>query len=37
VYKHNIREEEVQKMDIEPKRTTNFDVILIGTMYIPVE
>jgi hypothetical protein len=37
VYKPKIREEEVQKMDIDPERTTGLDIIQIGTMNIPVE
>jgi hypothetical protein len=32
-----IREEEVQEMDIDPKRTTGLDIIQIGTMNVPVE
>jgi hypothetical protein len=30
-------EEEVQEMDIDPERTTNLDIIQIGTMNVPVE
>ena len=37
VYKSKIREEEVQKMDIDPERTTSLDIIQIGTMNVPVE
>jgi hypothetical protein len=37
VYKPKIREEEVQEMDIDPERTTNLDIIQIGTMNVPVE
>jgi hypothetical protein len=37
VYKPKIREEEVQKMDINPERTTSLDIIQIGTMDVPVE
>jgi hypothetical protein len=37
VYKPKIREEEVQKLDIDPERTTNFDIIQIGTIDVPIE
>jgi hypothetical protein len=37
VYKPKIREEEVQKMDINPERTTGLDIIQIGTMDVPIE
>jgi hypothetical protein len=37
VYKPKIRDEEVQEMDIDPERTTNLDIIQIGTMNVPVE
>jgi hypothetical protein len=37
VYKPKIKEEEVQEMDIDPERTTNLDIIQIGTMIVPVE
>jgi hypothetical protein len=37
VYKPKVREEEVQKMNIDPERTTNFDIIQIETMDVPVE
>jgi hypothetical protein len=37
VYKPKIREEEVQEMDIDPERTTNLDIIQIGTINVPVE
>jgi hypothetical protein len=37
VYKPRIREEKVQKMDIDLERTTSFDIIQIGTVDIPVE
>jgi hypothetical protein len=37
VYKPKIREEEVQKMDVDPQRTTSFDIIHIGTMNVPIE
>jgi hypothetical protein len=37
VYKLKIREEEVQEMDINPERTTNLDIIQIGTMNITIE
>jgi hypothetical protein len=37
VYKPKIREEEVQEMDIDPERTTNHDIIRIGTMNVTVE
>jgi hypothetical protein len=37
VYRPKIREEEVQKMDIDPERTTGLDIIQIGTMNILVE
>jgi hypothetical protein len=37
VYKPKIREEEVQEMDIDLERTTNLDIIQIGTMNVPVE
>jgi hypothetical protein len=37
VYKPKIREEEVQKMDIDPERTTSLDIIQIGTMDVPIE
>jgi hypothetical protein len=36
VYKPKIREE-VQEMDIDPERTTNLDIIQIGTMDVPIE
>jgi hypothetical protein len=36
VYKPKIREEEVQKMDIDPERTTSLDIIQIGTMNVPI-
>jgi hypothetical protein len=32
-----IKEEEVQKMDINPERTTSLDIIQIGTMDVPIE
>jgi hypothetical protein len=37
VYKPKIREEEVQKMDIDPERTTSLDIIQIGMMNIPIK
>jgi hypothetical protein len=37
VYKPKIREEEVQKMDIHPERTTSLDIIQFGTINIPIE
>jgi hypothetical protein len=37
VYKPKIKEEEVQKMDIDLERTTSLDIIQIGTMDIPIE
>jgi hypothetical protein len=37
VYRPKIREEEVQKMDIDLERTTGLDIIQIGTMNVPVE
>jgi hypothetical protein len=37
VYKPKIREEGVQEMDVDPERTTNLDIIQIGTMNVPVE
>jgi hypothetical protein len=37
VYKPKIKEEEVQKMDIDPERTTGLDIIQIGTMDISIE
>jgi hypothetical protein len=37
VYKPKIRGEEVQEMDIDPERTTSFDIIQIGTMNVPIE
>jgi hypothetical protein len=37
VYKPKIKEEEVQKMDIDPERTTSLDIIQIGTMDVPIE
>jgi hypothetical protein len=37
VYKPKVREEEVQEMDIDLERTTNLDIIQIGTMNVPVE
>jgi hypothetical protein len=37
VYKPKIREEEVQKMDIDPERTTSLDIIQIGMMNVPIE
>jgi hypothetical protein len=37
VYKPKIREEEVQEMDIDSKRTTSLDIIQIGTMNVPIE
>jgi hypothetical protein len=37
VYRPKVREEEVQEMDIDPKRTTGLDIIQIGTMNVPVE
>jgi hypothetical protein len=37
VYKPKIREEEVQKMDIDPERTTSLDIIQIGTMNVPIK
>jgi hypothetical protein len=37
VYRPKIREEEVQKMYIDPERTTGLDIIQIGTMNVPVE
>jgi hypothetical protein len=37
VYKPKIREEEVQEMDIDLERTTNLDIIQIGTMNVPTE
>jgi hypothetical protein len=35
--KPKIREEEVEKMDVYPERTTSQDIIHIGTMDVPVE
>jgi flagellar assembly factor FliW len=37
VYKPKIKEEEVQKMDIDPERTTSLDIIQIGTIDVPIE
>jgi hypothetical protein len=37
MYKPKIKEEEVQKMDINPELTTSFDIIQIGTIDIPIE
>jgi hypothetical protein len=37
MYKPKIKEEEVQKMDIDPELTTSFDIIQIGTIDIPIE
>jgi hypothetical protein len=37
VYKPKSREEEVQKMDINPERTTSLDIIQIGTMDVSIE
>jgi hypothetical protein len=37
VYKPKIREEEVEKMDVDPERTTSQDIIQIGMMDVPVE
>jgi hypothetical protein len=37
VYKPKIREEEVQKMDIDLERTTSLDIIQIGMMNVPIE
>jgi hypothetical protein len=37
VYKPKIREEEVEKMDVDLERTTSQDIIQIGTMDVPVE
>jgi hypothetical protein len=37
VYKPKIIEEEVQKMDNDPERITNLDIIQIGTMDVPIE
>ena len=37
VYKPKIREEEVWKMDIDAERTTDRDIIQIGTMGVPIE
>jgi hypothetical protein len=36
VYKLKIREEEVEKMDVDPERTTSQDIIQIGTMDVPI-
>jgi hypothetical protein len=37
MYKPKIKEEEIQKMDIDPERTTSLDIILIGTIDVPIE
>jgi hypothetical protein len=37
VYKPKIREEQDEKMDVDPKRTTSQDAIQIGTMDFPIE
>jgi hypothetical protein len=37
VYKPKIREEDVQKTDIDPERTTSLDIIQIGMMNSPIE
>jgi hypothetical protein len=37
VCKPKIRKEEVEKMDVDTKRTTSQDIIHIGTMDVPVE
>jgi hypothetical protein len=37
VYKPKIIEEKVEKMHVDPERTTSQDIIQIGTMDIPVE
>jgi hypothetical protein len=37
VYKPKIREEEVQKMDIDLERTTSLDINQIGMMNVPIE
>jgi hypothetical protein len=37
VYKPKIGEEEVEKMDVDPERTTSQDIIQIRTMDVPVD
>jgi hypothetical protein len=37
VYKPKIIEEKVEEIDVDPERTTNQDIIQIGTMDVPVE
>jgi hypothetical protein len=37
VYKPKIREEKIEKMNVDLERTTSQDIIQIGTMDIPVE
>jgi hypothetical protein len=37
VYKPKIREEKVEKMDVDTERTTSQDIIHIETMDVPVE
>jgi hypothetical protein len=37
VYKPKIIEDKVEEMDVDPERTTNQDIILVGMMDVPVE
>jgi hypothetical protein len=36
VYKPKVRDEKVEEMDVDPKRTTSQDIIQIGTTTVPV-